>query len=212
MCVFIWSVCRYILIYVLKNTITITGKTLTLLKWMNKQITFKLLYLTVVFISKLLLQVFITYINYIFHIINISILIFNYFIYLYHECRHPVYTMSMKGVGTACELITVSTDGMICQWDIARLNEPTNISMLATPYMGLVSECGRFVLLKYIYIFSCYLFFWFFYTFSPFFFPFPFFFLSFLSPGEFFYKFLSHFSLLFLLQLLVIKSIQHYHA
>ena len=47
--------------------------------------------------------------------------------------RHPVYSMSMTGSGSALELLTASTDGTLCQWDLSRLNEPTNISTLSTP-------------------------------------------------------------------------------
>ena len=41
--------------------------------------------------------------------------------------------MSMSGLGSALELVTASTDGTLCQWDVTRLNEPTNISTLTTP-------------------------------------------------------------------------------
>jgi WD40 repeat protein len=50
--------------------------------------------------------------------------------------RHPVYAMSITGIGATMECVTVSTDGMVCHWDPTRLNEPTNISMLSHTPQG----------------------------------------------------------------------------
>jgi dynein intermediate chain len=44
--------------------------------------------------------------------------------------KHPVYSMC---VSTApADLVTISTDGTLCHWDIARLNDPTNVVSLST--------------------------------------------------------------------------------
>lgn len=47
--------------------------------------------------------------------------------------KHPIYGMTVTGAGPSLELITASTDGMVCHWDLARISEPTNISYLTHP-------------------------------------------------------------------------------
>ena len=54
-------------------------------------------------------------------------------LFFYPYFRHPVYSMSITGSGSAVELLTASTDGTLCQWEISRLNEPTSISTLTIP-------------------------------------------------------------------------------
>ena len=58
--------------------------------------------------------------------------------------RHPVYSMSMSGLGSALELVTASTDGTLCQWDISRLTEPTNTSTLISPASSTQVLCRTF--------------------------------------------------------------------
>lgn len=38
--------------------------------------------------------------------------------------KHPVYSIAMSSSSASYELITVSTDGHLCHWDIQRLSEP----------------------------------------------------------------------------------------
>ena len=44
--------------------------------------------------------------------------------------KHPVYAMCIIASGTSHELVSVSTDGTICHWDISRLSEPTSVLLL----------------------------------------------------------------------------------
>jgi dynein intermediate chain len=46
--------------------------------------------------------------------------------------KHPVYAMSITGTAAAHELISASTDGTLCHWDLSRLTEPTNVSTLSS--------------------------------------------------------------------------------
>jgi len=52
--------------------------------------------------------------------------------------KHPVYSLAMLGSGSVYELVTASTDGTLCHWDLARLSEPTN----ATPIMSNTNPSG----------------------------------------------------------------------
>ena len=57
--------------------------------------------------------------------------IYKYFIIsLGKSHKYPVYNMSIIGSGTSIELVTASSDGMVCVWDITRLTEPTSISFI----------------------------------------------------------------------------------
>jgi dynein intermediate chain len=60
--------------------------------------------------------------------------------------KHPVYAMSMISVAVANQLVSVSTDGLICQWDISRLSEPHTISHLNIPTASLTSSFSTFLL------------------------------------------------------------------
>lgn len=43
--------------------------------------------------------------------------------------KHPVYSMCIIGSGTSpSELISISTDGVLCNWDLTRLTEPISVS------------------------------------------------------------------------------------
>eukprot|EP01036_Dinobryon_divergens_P037469 gene37469-49018_t len=45
--------------------------------------------------------------------------------------KHPVYSLAMLGSAAAYELVTASTDGMLCRWDMSQILEPSN----ATPIL-----------------------------------------------------------------------------
>lgn len=47
--------------------------------------------------------------------------------------KHPICAVSTSSVGSANELLTVSTDGMLCQWDTSRLSEPVAVFTLSLP-------------------------------------------------------------------------------
>ncbi len=47
--------------------------------------------------------------------------------------KHPVYSMTMSSSSASYELITVSTDGYLCHWDVQRLSEPISSVMLQLP-------------------------------------------------------------------------------
>lgn len=51
--------------------------------------------------------------------------------------RHPIYAMSMVSLTVSNELVSVSTDGMLCHWDITRLAEPLTVTFLHFPSSGL---------------------------------------------------------------------------
>jgi dynein intermediate chain len=38
--------------------------------------------------------------------------------------KHPVYAMAMMNAAVSGELVSVSTDGMLCHWDVSRLQDP----------------------------------------------------------------------------------------
>jgi len=43
--------------------------------------------------------------------------------------KHPIYGMSFISNGTiACELVSISVDGVMCNWDISRLNDPISVT------------------------------------------------------------------------------------
>ena len=44
--------------------------------------------------------------------------------------KHPVYSLCMVGTGSSLEIISVSTDGTVCHWDINHLAEPTSVNPL----------------------------------------------------------------------------------
>ena len=47
--------------------------------------------------------------------------------------KHPVYSMAVSSSSATYELITVSTDGYLCQWDVQRLSEPINSVLMQMP-------------------------------------------------------------------------------
>ena len=47
--------------------------------------------------------------------------------------KHPVYSMTMSSTAASSELITVSTDGHLCHWDIQRLTDPVSSVILQVP-------------------------------------------------------------------------------
>lgn len=47
--------------------------------------------------------------------------------------KHPVYSMCMIGTATMHELVSISTDGTLCHWDLTRLTEPTSITPMQIP-------------------------------------------------------------------------------
>ena len=50
--------------------------------------------------------------------------------------KHPVYSMIMSSTAASCELITVSTDGYLCHWDVQRLADPVSSVVLHLPQAG----------------------------------------------------------------------------
>ncbi len=50
--------------------------------------------------------------------------------------KHPVYSMSMSSTAASYELITVSTDGYLCHWDLQRLADPISYVTLQLPQAG----------------------------------------------------------------------------
>lgn len=44
--------------------------------------------------------------------------------------KHPIYAMSMISLAVSNELVSVSTDGMVCHWDVSRLSEPLTVTFL----------------------------------------------------------------------------------
>ena len=74
--------------------------------------------------------------------------------------------MSMTGSGSVLELLTASTDGTLCQWEISRLNDPSNISTLTTSSGSQVrTEKKVFCFLSFIFhfLFSFFIFIFIFY-------------------------------------------------
>eukprot|EP01038_Epipyxis_sp_PR26KG_P005946 gene5946-8195_t len=47
--------------------------------------------------------------------------------------KHPVYAMSMISIAVTNQLVSVSTDGLLCTWDISRLSEPLTNAYLVLP-------------------------------------------------------------------------------
>ena len=47
--------------------------------------------------------------------------------------KHPVYAMAMTSSAVAAELVSVSTDGLLCHWDVTRLTEPISVVQLHVP-------------------------------------------------------------------------------
>src|SRR3546814_10412509 len=41
------------------------------------------------------------------------------------DLTHPVYSLSITGSSNAHELLSASTDGRLCQWNLSLLDEPT---------------------------------------------------------------------------------------
>src|SRR3546814_7385405 len=41
------------------------------------------------------------------------------------DLTHPVYSLSITGSSNAHELLSASTDGKLCQWNLSLLDEPT---------------------------------------------------------------------------------------
>ena len=50
--------------------------------------------------------------------------------------KHPVYAMAMTTSAVAAELVSVSTDGLLCHWDVSRLAEPTSVVQLHSPLLS----------------------------------------------------------------------------
>jgi len=47
-----------------------------------------------------------------------------------------VYAMAMTTSAVAAELISVSTDGLLCHWDVTRLTEPLSVVQLHVPTLS----------------------------------------------------------------------------
>ncbi len=56
--------------------------------------------------------------------------------------RHPIYAMSMVSLTVSNELVSVSTDGMLCHWDITRLAEPLTVTFLNFPSANIQQSLG----------------------------------------------------------------------
>eukprot|EP01034_Spumella_vulgaris_P030528 gene30528-37765_t len=50
--------------------------------------------------------------------------------------KHPICAMQFSN-NVSCELVTISTDGMLCYWDTSRLTEPLSVAFLNAPQASL---------------------------------------------------------------------------
>jgi dynein intermediate chain len=55
---------------------------------------------------------------------------------------HPVYSMEIIGSSGAHELVSASTDGKLCHWDMARLQEPRSVRDLSIDLSNVSTGSG----------------------------------------------------------------------
>src|SRR3546814_20280664 len=61
------------------------------------------------------------------------------------DLTHPVYSLSITGSSNAHELLSASTDGRLCQWNLSLLDEPTVSTQLRAESKHLDGELDAVV-------------------------------------------------------------------